>query len=435
MVGVLCAVIKNVTLPYDFNIICRYAMSAKEVPIAELQQKKVWVPFVGDFAILKEFFAHKRRRVWHAVQLFDAFLRGFGQTVFANNPLSGLLIIVTLAVVTPGTLMLSAATAGLGLLLSVLIREPDAIVENGLSVYNPLLVGAVSYSLIPQIYGGFDSFSFLLVLLATILSVYLSRSLRSDKFSCTTWPFNLVEFTLIFALSTQNGADMVAKSVEPMFEMHNATSETMTTDGAGFYEQNATGVYLDWGMVVRGSVVSASQLYGVDNVVLGSIMYLAMLIYSPLATVFSYFGALCGTFAGLELGADRHKAYSGMWGYNSLLTGAALGGNLLVLNGQTAVSAILAIIYTPLLQYAIESIFVKTQLPVLTLPFVIATSLFLKLSDGKEDPTFPWPVSITFPEKERYRYIARRTAFREEDPAEELELVTRNERRPIPSDN
>ncbi|XP_024892589.1 urea transporter 1-like isoform X2 [Temnothorax curvispinosus] len=406
MVGVLCAVIKNVTLSYDFNIICRYAMSAKEVPIAELQQKKVWVPFVGDFAILKEFFAHKRRRVWHAVQLFDAFLRGFGQTVFANNPLSGLLIIVTLAVVTPGTLMLSAATAGLGLLLSVLIREPDAIVENGLSVYNPLLVGAVSYSLIPQIYGGFDSFSFLLVLLATILSVYLSRSLRSDKFSCTTWPFNLVEFTLIFALSTQNGADMVAKSVEPMFEM-----------------------------VVRGSVVSASQLYGVDNVVLGSIMYLAMLIYSPLATVFSYFGALCGTFAGLELGADRHKAYSGMWGYNSLLTGAALGGNLLVLNGQTAFSAILAIIYTPLLQYAIESIFVKTQLPVLTLPFVIATSLFLKLSDGKEDPTFPWPVSITFPEKERYRYLARRTAFREEDPAEELELVTRNERRPIPSDN
>lgn len=61
----------------------------------------------------------------------------------------------------------------------------------------------------------------------------------------------------------------------------------------------------------------------------------------------------------MELGADRHKAYSGMWGYNSLLTGAALGGNLLVLNGQTAAAAIMAIIYTPLLQYTIESIFVK----------------------------------------------------------------------------
>jgi len=43
------------------------------------QQEKTWVACVGDFAILKEFFAHKRRRIWHAVQLLDAFLRGFGQ--------------------------------------------------------------------------------------------------------------------------------------------------------------------------------------------------------------------------------------------------------------------------------------------------------------------------------------------------------------------
>ncbi|XP_011698931.1 PREDICTED: urea transporter 1-like isoform X2 [Wasmannia auropunctata] len=442
MVGVLDAVIKSVTSPYDFNIICRCAMSAKELPIAEVRQEKTWVAFVGDFAILKDFFAQKTQRVWHAVQLLDSFLRGFGQIVFANNPLSGLLIIVTLAAVTPGTLAFSAATAGLGLLLSVLMREPDFIVENGLSVYNPLLVGAVSYGLIPQIYGaGFDTLSCLLVLLATILSVYLSRSLRSDKFSCTTWPFNLVEFALIFILSTQNGAATVAQSAGPMFEMHNATSETTTTTttadgGAGFHGlQNTTGAYIDWGMVVRGSVVSASQLFGVDNVIVGSVMYLAMLIYSPVSTAFSYFGALCGTFAGLELGADCRRAYSGMWGYNSLLTGAALGGNLLVLNGQTAVAAVMAIIYTSLLQYAIESIFAKAQLPVLTLPFVIATSLFLKLSDGKEDPTFPWPVSITFPEKQRHYYVARRAALREEDAVEELELDTANERRPVPSDN
>ncbi|XP_028044541.1 urea transporter 1 isoform X1 [Monomorium pharaonis] len=416
-------------------------ISTKELPV-ELRQEKTWVAFVGDFAILKEFFAHKRRRLWHAVQLLDAFLRGFGQTVFANNPLSGLLIIVTLAAVTPGTLALSAATAGLGLLLSVLIREPDEIIENGISTFNPVLVGAISYILIPQIYGSFDAFSFLLVFLATIFSVYLSRSLRSDKFPCIAWPFNLVEFALIFALSTQNGADMVAKSVDPVFEMHNATSETTTTtmmtttDDAGLlHEQNASSAYIDWGMLVRGSVVSASQLLGVDNVIVGCVMYLAMLIYSPISTAFSYFGALCGTLAGLELGADRHRIYGGLWGYNSLLTGAALGGNLLVLNGQTAVATIMAIIYTTLLQYAMESIFVKAQLPVLTLPYVTATSLFLKLSEGKEDPTFPSPVSITFPEKERHRYLARRAAFREEVAAEELQLVTGNERKPTSSDN
>lgn len=52
-------------------------------------------------------------------------------------------------------------------------------------------------------------------------SVYLARSLRSDKFACTAWPFNLVEFALIFALSTQNGAEVLTKSMEPMYEMVN----------------------------------------------------------------------------------------------------------------------------------------------------------------------------------------------------------------------
>jgi len=41
------------------------------------------------------------------------------QTVFSNNPLSGLLIIATLAVIAPGTLALSAAAAALGLLVSM----------------------------------------------------------------------------------------------------------------------------------------------------------------------------------------------------------------------------------------------------------------------------------------------------------------------------
>ncbi|CAL1680154.1 unnamed protein product [Lasius platythorax] len=417
-------------------------MSAKQLSTVEMRQERTWVPCVGDFVILKKFFAQKEGPIWHAVRLFDALLRGFGQIVFANNPLSGLLIIVTLAAVTPGTLVWSAATAVLGLLVSVAIREPREIVENGLSVFNPLLVGAMSYILIPRIYGTFDAFSFLLVFLATIVSVYLTRSLRSDKFSCTTWPFHLVEFALIFALSTQNGADALTKSMEPKFEMHNATSETTmmtattTMNGAGFYAEIATNVYINWGMVLRGCIVSTSQLLGIDNVIVGAVMYLAMLIYSPATIAFSFFGALCGTLAGLELGADYHKVYSGLWGYNSLLTGAALGGNLLVLNGQTAAAAVIAVIFTSLLQYSIESILINTRLPILALPFLIAISLFLKLSTGKEDPIFPWPVSpISFPEKQRHDYLTRCAALKEEDTLEELELVIQNEKGPTQPDN
>ncbi|XP_011260402.1 urea transporter 1 isoform X2 [Camponotus floridanus] len=411
-------------------------MSAKNSTV-ELRQEKTWVSCVGDFAILKKFFAQKQGPIWYTMQLFEALLRGFGQVVFVNNPLGGLLIIVTWATVDPGTLALSVAAAVLGLLLSVVIREPRNIVENGLSVYNPVLVGSVSYVLIPQIYGAFDAFSFLLVFLGTILSVYLTRSLRSDTFACMTWPFNLVEIVLIFALSTQNGANELTKSMEPMLEKHNATSETtMTTmNSTGFYAESND--YVNWGMVFRGCVVSSAQVYGINNEILGAVIYLAMLMYSPTSTVFSFFGAFCGTLAGLQLGVDHDKVYNGIWGYNNVLTGSALGGNLFVLNGQTAAAAVMGIIFTSLVQYSLESIFINTQLSsVLTLPFVIATSFFFKLNNGKGDLTFPWPVPpMSFPEKQRHDYLMRQRYVKEEDTSEEFEVVIQNEEGPTQTDN
>jgi hypothetical protein len=49
------------------------------------------------------------------------------------------------------------------------IREPQDNVENGLTVLNPLLVGVVSYIMIPQFYGSFDTFSLLHLLLAVVI--------------------------------------------------------------------------------------------------------------------------------------------------------------------------------------------------------------------------------------------------------------------------
>ena len=49
------------------------------------REERTWVPFVGDFVILKKFFAQKDGPIWHAVQLFDALLRGFGQVSNKSN--------------------------------------------------------------------------------------------------------------------------------------------------------------------------------------------------------------------------------------------------------------------------------------------------------------------------------------------------------------
>lgn len=363
--------------------------------------------FTGTFIVWQEFLLEKESVFWSTVRLFDSLLRGFSQAVLANNPISGLLITISLGVSTPNTLLFSVITGFLGLLLSVLIRDSQENIANGLTVFNPLLVGAVSCSLIPNVYGPFDSFSILLTILGTIFSVYLARSLRNNKLPFITWPFNLTEFALLLVLYTKdNGHDTTQK---PVMRMDNATSDATIGD-VSFIGENATGVHIDWGMMFHGVIMSASQVLAVESVFTGAVVYLACLVYSPITAGFAFLGALIGSLAGLMLDVQVDEIYTGLWGYNTFLTGASLGGTFFVLNGQTAAATIVAIVYTVIVQYAILFFFRNLKLPIFTLPFVLVTSLFLKLRSNSGDKTFPQPPPISFSRTERRDYITSQQA-------------------------
>nr|KAF7410716.1 hypothetical protein H0235_013323 [Vespula pensylvanica] len=451
-------------------------MSERKVRTASYMEERAQGACVGDFVLLKKFLAEKNKPIWIPLQLLDALLRGYGQVAFANNPLSGLLIVIALGATAPKILAFSAATGFLGLLLSMLMKDSQHVIENGLTVFNPLLIGALSCGLVPNFYGEFDAFSYLLILIGTIISVYLTRSLGTDKFPCTVWPFNLVELILLFVFTTQNSfveslqiesivsicnlsysprhsdqdsskvihilrgfAEGKSKPKPPhiasciaeisLWRMRNyvqtrdatctlysrcfednATSDARTDD-ASFIAENVTDVNVDWGMVFRGMVVSSSQLFSVDNVVAGAVIYLAVLIYSPATAGFSF----AGVFIGLELGAPHNEVFTGLWGFNCFLTGAALGGNLFVINIQTAVATLVAIVYTVVLQYVLRIIFGKIGLPFLTLPFVISTSLFLKLRSASSSAAFPKPLQSSYPEKQRHDYLINRKRILQEN--------------------
>ncbi|CAK9824167.1 Urea transporter 1 [Anthophora retusa] len=377
--------------------------------------------FTGNFAILQEFLLEKESFFWSVLRLFEFLLRGFSQVAFANNPLSGLLIAISLGVSAPNTLIFSAITGFLGLLLSVLIREPQKDIINGLTTFNPLLIGAVSCRLIPEFYGPFDAFSILLTILGTIFSVYLTRSLRNIMSLFIAWPFNLVEYALVFVLYTQdNGLDVMEK-LQPIVRMDNATSDATTSD-VSFIGGNITRDHIDWGMMFQGIVVSASQLFAVESVVTGAIIYLAVLLSSPTTAGFAFFGALIGSLAGITLGVPINEIYSGLWGYNALLTGSSLAGSHFLLNEQTAAATIVAIIYTVIVQYSILFFFRKLKLPIISLPFVLVTSFFLRLRNNPEDKTFPQPLPISLSKEQHEDYLARqRMLIQQVNDPEEVE--------------
>lgn len=386
-------------------------MSTEVSPTIRIQPEQGWFVFGGDFALLKEVLSKKRTKLWIPLHLLDYMLRGYGSVTFANNPISGLFIVIALAVNSPGILMFGVITGLIGLLFSMLIGEPSGKIENGLTVFNPLLVGALAYVFIPKLYGPFDAFGLLFLFYSTIFSVYLTRSFGNGKLPILTFPFVIVELMLLFVLK-HNSRGIKSEDSFLMNITNNNGTSNMTMEDTGTIVGKEDTVSLDWGMIFRGVVTSASQVYAVDDVAVGAVVYLAILIYSPITTVFSLAGALITSLLGLQLNVQYELIYSGVWGFNGILTGAALGGHFLIINQYSCLATIVAIAFTAILQYIIFNILHQFQYPFLAMPFIITTWLFLCLANSTED-TFIYCKSASYPEKQRQEYYQRLATQRE----------------------
>lgn len=52
--------------------------------------------------------------------------------------------------------------------------------------------------------------------------------------------------------------------------------------------------------ILRGIIVAAGQVYGVEDEIGGILIYIGILIYSPILFMMSVFGAILGTICGMS---------------------------------------------------------------------------------------------------------------------------------------
>ncbi|XP_063986730.1 urea transporter 2-like isoform X2 [Diachasmimorpha longicaudata] len=389
---------------------------------------KQWAIFMGDLSRLREVISNKKQSerhsiLWKCLGGIDAAVRGVGQVVFANNPVSGLLIIITLGFTSPNVLLFGSTTGFLGLVISYLIQDPGSSIENGLTVYNPLLIGIVTSSIFPTECSSWDRLTMLMMFSGTIFSVILARANGKGRFPVITFPFNVIETMILIILTIHHRREPTPEGmIDAVSHFNCQSNETLITESmintdiesiCKTIHINSTYV-IDWGMVFRGIVTSSSQVFAVDNVIAGTIIYLAILIYSPTTALFSLIGAIIGSLSALGLGVPHESVYSGLWGYNSLLLSCSFGGIFLVLNTQTTLLAFIAAIFTVLLQYTLNFFFLKMSLSVLTIPFVATCYLFISVRDVM-DPVFPEPMIVTFPEKHRAQFQRIRRSYDENE--------------------
>lgn len=129
---------------------------------------------------------------------------------------------------------------------------------------------------------------------------------------------------------------------------------------------------------IIASVKGISQIVLIENVITGLIILAAITVASFFLGMITFLSVVIGTLVAIIGGADQKAIHSGLFGYNSALTGLALA---LFLTGPynwiiALIGAGLASIVTASLMHMIK----RTTIPILTFPFVIITWFMLLIS-------------------------------------------------------
>ncbi|XP_026254395.2 urea transporter 2 [Urocitellus parryii] len=131
--------------------------------------------------------------------------------------------------------------------------------------------------------------------------------------------------------------------------------------------------FVDW--ILRG----AAQVMFVNNPLSGLIIFIGLLIQNPWWTIAGALGTVVSTLTALALNQDRSAIAAGLHGYNGTLVGllVAVFSEKLDYYWWLLFPVTFTAMACPVISSALSTIFSKWDLPVFTLPFNIAVTLYL----------------------------------------------------------
>uniref|UniRef100_H0XF99 Solute carrier family 14 member 2 n=1 Tax=Otolemur garnettii TaxID=30611 RepID=H0XF99_OTOGA len=142
--------------------------------------------------------------------------------------------------------------------------------------------------------------------------------------------------------------------------------------------------FTNW--VLRG----AAQVMFVNNPLSGLLVFIGLLIQNPWWTISGGLGTVASTLAALILSQDRSAIASGLHGYNGMLVGllVAVFSEKLDYYWWLLFPVTFTAMACPIISSALNAIFSRWDLPVFTLPFNIAVTLYL-MATGHYNLFFP----------------------------------------------
>ena len=294
------------------------------------------------------------------IQFVDAVLRGCGQVMFQNNPVTGLIFFI--AIFYNSLLLGSLAVLGcvVSTLTGMLLGVPRGAIRGGLYGFNGVLAG-IAFGFFFQYTGWVVLYAIIAAAFSSIIMATLGNFLGKWDVPALTAPFVFSTWLLLFSVFQFN---IVTPSglISPAIPNPAAQAVVAGISSGGFANMTFKGI---------------AEVMFEDNLITGILFFIAVLINSRISFVFAVAGSVIGGLTAIALGASTTMVTLGLFGFNSVLTGIALGGVFYVIDWKSTLYTIWGIIVTAIVMAAITVALQPIGMPALTAPFVFTTWIFL----------------------------------------------------------
>lgn len=318
-------------------------------------------------------------------------LRGVGQVVFINNPLSGLLILLALFISSPWIGLMSLVAVVSSTVTAIALKLDRDTIRSGIYGYNGVLVGAALATFGLSGNGGWNWWWGIAVIIFSALTTVIMKTFGNWWFST----FKCPPLTLPFNIATLLFLGLVMLFPQSLFQLgETAIAETPT-------------VPIEVTRLLASLPIGFGQVFLAHKLIAGSLILLAVAICTPFGAVVGLVGAALGVVAGLIFTIAPEDLYAGLWGYNSILSAMAIGGIFYAPNLRSLFLSAGCAFGTALAVPVLGTILTKPfGLPVLTLPFCLVTIAFFVFLQRFMPSLLPVaPNTITTPEEHRQRYL------------------------------
>jgi urea transporter len=328
--------------------------------------------------------------------LIDWVLRGIGQVVFQNNPISGAVILGAIFYNSwiYGTVCLFGTI--ISTLTALLFKADKGMIKDGLFGFNGALIAIalVAYTSKNFTTGNMPNghlwlYIVLCAAFSTVIVPAFGALLGPHKVAGLTMPFVLATWFFLGALLQFTTID-VSGAIKP-------------TSPSDFTGPRPDYTWITW---FHGITMGIAEIFFQDNWVTGVIILIGIAINTRIGALMALMGSTLAVGTAMLYGAHDEAIRDGLFGYNAALTAMALGGFFLVLNLPGFIYTVIGVLVTARVWASLGIFLDPSGMPVLTSAFVFVTWLMLLAKNGFPALIPVAPANATTPEDNLRRHQA-----------------------------